>query len=95
VLEGDLILHYDETAINIDLFVPAACTQDEVNKCVDSAKAAQKIWAKTPLWKRAETLHRFAAILREHSTSIASCLVKEIAKCQKDSVTEVREMQRP
>ncbi|CAM6038605.1 unnamed protein product [Sphagnum compactum] len=71
------------------VFKVQACTQDEVNKCVDSAKAAQKIWAKTPLWKRAETLHKFAAILREHSESIAGCLVKEIAKCQKDSVTEV------
>eukprot|EP00897_Mesotaenium_endlicherianum_P004275 jgi/Mesen1/3876/ME000208S02888 len=66
-----------------------ACTQDEVNKVFDSAKAAQKLWAKTPLWKRAEYLHKAAAILRENKDPIAECLIKEIAKPAKDSVTEV------
>lgn len=69
------------------LFV--ACTQEEVNKVMDSAKSAQKSWAKTPLWKRAELLHKAAAILKEHKSPIAECLVKEIAKPAKDSVTEV------
>ena len=67
----------------------AACTQEEVNKVMDSAKAAQKAWAKTPLWKRAELLHKAAAILKEHKAPIAECLVKEIAKPAKDAVTEV------
>ena len=67
----------------------AACTQDEVNKCVESAKAAQKLWAKTPLWKRAEALHRFAAILKDQKAPIADALVKEVAKCLKDAITEV------
>lgn len=57
---------------------------------MDSAKAAQKLWAKTPLWKRAEALHRAAAILKENKAPIAESLVKEIAKPQKDAVTEVR-----
>jgi delta 1-pyrroline-5-carboxylate dehydrogenase len=67
----------------------AACTQDEVNQCVESAKAAQKLWAKTPLWKRAEALHRFAAILKDQKAPIADALVKEVAKCLKDAITEV------
>lgn len=66
-----------------------ACTQEEVNKVMDSAKSAQKSWAKTPLWKRAELLHKAAAILKEHKAPIAECLVKEIAKPAKDAVTEV------
>ena len=37
---------------------PAACTQDEVNGVFDAAKKAQKQWARTPLWKRAEYLHK-------------------------------------
>jgi acyl-CoA reductase-like NAD-dependent aldehyde dehydrogenase len=61
-----------------------------VNKAVESAQAAQKLWAKTPLWKRAEALHRFAGILKDQKNPIAECLVKEIAKPQKDAVTEVR-----
>ncbi|PNX88226.1 NADP-dependent glyceraldehyde-3-phosphate dehydrogenase, partial [Trifolium pratense] len=69
-------------------FKVQACTQEEVNKVIESAKTAQKIWAKTPLWKRAELLHKAAAILKEHKAPIADCLVKEIAKPAKDAVTE-------
>lgn len=56
---------------------------------MEAAKIAQKSWAKTPLWKRAELLHKAAAILKEHRAPIAECLVKEIAKPAKDAVTEV------
>lgn len=66
-----------------------ACTQEEVNKIIETAKLAQKSWAKTPLWKRAELLHKAAAILKEQKAPIAECLVKEIAKPAKDAVTEV------
>ncbi|KAL6499661.1 hypothetical protein OROGR_027571 [Orobanche gracilis] len=69
-----------------------ACSQEEVNKVMDSAKSAQKSWAKTPLWKRAELVHKAAAILKEHKDPIAECLVKEIAKPAKDAVTEVQSM---
>nr|GEZ37526.1 NADP-dependent glyceraldehyde-3-phosphate dehydrogenase [Tanacetum cinerariifolium] len=55
---------------------------------MESAKAAQKSWAKTPLWKRAELLHKAAAILKDHKKPIADCLVKEIAKPAKDAATE-------
>ena len=56
---------------------------------MEAAKVAQKAWARTPLWKRAELLHKAAAILKEHKTPIAECLVKEIAKPAKDAVSEV------
>ncbi|KAF7130189.1 hypothetical protein RHSIM_Rhsim10G0195700 [Rhododendron simsii] len=38
---------------------------------------------------RAELLHKAAALLKEHKAPTAECLVKEIAKPAKDSVTEV------
>lgn len=66
-----------------------ACTQEEVNGVFENAKAAQKLWAKTPLWKRAELLHKAATLLREHKEPIADCLVNEVAKARKDSITEV------
>lgn len=66
-----------------------ACTQEEVNKALESAKAAQKLWAKVPLWKRAESLHKAASILKHHKDPIAECLVKEIAKPRKDAISEV------
>jgi glyceraldehyde-3-phosphate dehydrogenase (NADP+) len=56
---------------------------------MEAAKIAQKAWARTPLWKRAELLHKAAAILKEHKAPIAECLVKEIAKPAKDAVSEV------
>lgn len=67
----------------------AACTQDEVNEIFESSKAAQKTWARTPLYKRAEALHKVAELMRQNAQPIADCLVKEIAKPKKDSYTEV------
>lgn len=60
-----------------------------MKKIVETSKAVQKSWAKTPLWIRAELLHKAAAILKEHKVPIAECLVKEIAKPAKDAVNEV------
>jgi acyl-CoA reductase-like NAD-dependent aldehyde dehydrogenase len=60
-----------------------------VNKVMEAAKVAQKVWARTPLWKRAELLHKAAAILKEHKAPIAECLVKEIAKPANDAISEV------
>ncbi|KAJ8446465.1 LOW QUALITY PROTEIN: hypothetical protein Cgig2_028432 [Carnegiea gigantea] len=56
---------------------------------IETVKGAQKSHANTPLWKRAELLHKASAIFREHRSSIAQCLVKEIAKSAKDAITEV------
>ena len=67
----------------------AACTQDEVNAVFDAAKKAQRPWARTPLWKRAELLHKVDALLKENAQPIADALVKEIAKPAKDAKTEV------
>eukprot|EP01018_Ginkgo_biloba_P037533 Gb_04996 [translate_table: standard] len=47
-----------------------ACTQEKVNKIMETSKVAQKAWAKTPLWKRAEILHRVVALLKEHKAPI-------------------------
>jgi len=66
-----------------------ACTQAEADAVFESAKKGQKEWAKTPLWKRAEYLHKAAAIMKENKQGMADCLVKEVAKPMKDSVTEV------
>lgn len=83
-------LEFFSVATDVKNVFLLACTQEEVNKVIESSKIAQKQWAKTPLWKRAELLHKAAAILKEHKAPIAECLVKEIAKPAKDSVTEVQ-----
>ena len=37
-----------------------------------AAKAAHKAWAKTPLWKRAEYLHKVAALMKENAKASAA-----------------------
>ncbi|GFH19957.1 aldedh domain-containing protein, partial [Haematococcus lacustris] len=66
-----------------------ACTQGEVEEVFAAAKAAQKEWARTPLYKRSQVLHRVATIMREHAQPIADCLVVEVAKPARDSLSEV------
>ena len=67
----------------------AACTQDEVNAVFDAAKKVHRSWARTPLWKRAEYLHKVDALLKDNVEPMANALVKEIAKPAKDAKTEV------
>ena len=43
-----------------------ACSQDEVDACFKAAKEAGPGWAKTPLWKRAEYMHKVATALKEN-----------------------------
>ncbi|EEF23716.1 NADP-dependent glyceraldehyde-3-phosphate dehydrogenase, putative [Ricinus communis] len=57
---------------------------------MELAKSAEKAWARTPLWKIAELLHKAAAILKEHKAPNAECLVKEIAKLAKDAFSELQ-----
>lgn len=66
-----------------------ACSREEVDAAYAAAKAAQKGWARTPLWQRAAVLHKAADLMRQHAQPMADCLVKEIAKPAKDALTEV------
>ncbi len=45
-----------------------------------AAKEAKRAWAKTPLWKRAEYLHKVDALMKEHAEPIASTLVSQHAR---------------
>ena len=55
----------------------------------DGARTAQKLWAKTPLWRRAEMLKKAAALMRENAAPMADCLIKEVAKPKKVHRTRV------
>lgn len=59
---------YDETVC----YEVQACTQAEIDEAYEGAAKAQKEWAKTPLWKRAELLHKAAAVLRQYAAIIAT-----------------------
>ena len=66
-----------------------ACTREEIDSAYEGCSEAQAKWRSVPLWKRAEALHGVAKILREQKETIAECLVNEIAKTRKDSLSEV------
>ena len=71
------------------LSAPTACSKEHVDEAYNAAKKAQRAWATTPLWKRAEYLHKVDAALKENAQPIADVLVTEVAKPAKDALTEV------
>ncbi len=70
-------------------FKVQACTREEIDSAYEGCSRAQEEWRAVPLWQRAEALKRVAAILREKKDTIADCLVNEVAKARKDSLSEV------
>lgn len=70
-------------------YVIQACTRDEIDAAYQAAHDAQKSWAFTPLWKRAEYLHKAAAVLRANADEIATAIVREVAKGRKSAKSEV------
>ncbi len=66
-----------------------AMTSDEVDFAVASAKAAQKLWKKITIDKKAAILYRAADILLQHKTEIAELMMREIAKDRKGSLSEI------
>ncbi|GJQ10652.1 hypothetical protein GpartN1_g2443.t1 [Galdieria partita] len=74
---------------NTEAYEFQSCSQQDIDDVFKAANRAQRDWAKTPLWKRAEYLRKAAVILRENKDEIATALVKEIAKNRKSAVSEV------
>jgi glyceraldehyde-3-phosphate dehydrogenase (NADP+) len=70
-------------------FQVQSCSKQEVDAAYAGAAAAQPAWARTPLWRRAETLHKAAEALRGMADGLAPLLVAEIAKPRKASHSEV------
>lgn len=65
--------------------VPAA-TEGDVRRAVESAKAAQKIWAKVPVYEKAEIMMRFLDLVEENKERLAQTLSQETGK----TITEAR-----
>mmetsp|Transcript_33965 Transcript_33965/g.80129 ORF Transcript_33965/g.80129 Transcript_33965/m.80129 type:complete len:530 (-) Transcript_33965:202-1791(-) len=76
-------------ANDTEVYEVQAATQEEIDEAFDAAKAAQKLWAKTPLWKRAELLKKAAEVMRTQVGDIAKVIQDEVAKPHKAAVSEV------
>ena len=77
---------YDETVC----YEVQACTTKEIDEAYETSKIAQRKWAKTPLWKRAELLHKAAQVLRDYAYIIATPVVREVGKNRKSAIDEVK-----
>lgn len=68
--------------------VPSA-TEADVKLAVEKAKAAQKIWAKVPLWKKAEILMKFVSLVERDFEELAQTLMQENGKPIKEARAEI------
>ena len=66
-----------------------AASREQIDAAYQAATKAQRSWCRVPLWKRAEYLHKAAAILREHADEIGGVILREVAKSVSASKQEV------
>ena len=66
-----------------------ALTQDEVNQCIQSAKAAQHDWSLMSIYDRAHYLHAWADELLKMKEELATIMMKEVGKAYQDAIKEV------
>lgn len=59
--------------------VPAA-TKEDIDEAVKAAKAAQKIWAKVPVWEKAEIMMKFLDLVKRDEEDLAQTLSQETGK---------------
>jgi acyl-CoA reductase-like NAD-dependent aldehyde dehydrogenase len=65
--------------------IPSA-TQEDVNRAVEQAKKGQKIWAKVPVYQKAEILTKFISLVEQNKEDLARTLSQETGK----PITEAR-----
>jgi succinate-semialdehyde dehydrogenase/glutarate-semialdehyde dehydrogenase len=65
--------------------IPSA-TQDDVILAVEKAKKGQKIWAKVPVYQKAEILTKFISLVEQNKEDLAGTLSQETGK----PITEAR-----
>ena len=66
-----------------------ALTQDEVNQCIQSAKAAQPDWSLMSIYDRAHYLHAWADELLKMKEELATIMMKEVGKAYQDAIKEI------
>ena len=66
-----------------------ALTQDEVNQCIQSAKAAQPDWSLMSIYDRAHYLHAWADEVLKMKEELATIMMKEVGKAYQDAIKEV------
>ena len=68
--------------------VPAA-TEEDVAQAVACAKAAQKEWAKIPVYQRVEIMYKFIDLVERDKEDLARTLSNETGKCISEARAEI------
>jgi glyceraldehyde-3-phosphate dehydrogenase (NADP+) len=66
-----------------------ACSRQEADEVIATARQQRDCWIKTPLRDRAMVLAKAAQIMDEHAEEIGHVLVKEIGKPIKQAISEI------
>jgi 1-pyrroline-5-carboxylate dehydrogenase len=69
----------------------AAASPDQVDAAVESARRAQRGWARRPWQGRIEVLRRAAAIIRERKYELAALMSLEVGKSRLESMGDAEE----
>lgn len=92
--EGEVIERY--SPINGELLGQIrACSSEQVDVAIQSAKEAQKSWAEVPLMERVELLKRAEEIGKKYSEEMASYISREMGKIIREAREEVDVMGLP
>jgi len=76
--EGQIPVHNPATGERLGV-VPNA-SEEDVQEALRAARRGARLWAATPIHKRAEAMHRFAALLEGRRAEIAEIVCKEVGK---------------
>jgi malonate-semialdehyde dehydrogenase (acetylating)/methylmalonate-semialdehyde dehydrogenase len=66
-----------------------ACTSEELNQVVKSAKKAFSAWSETPVMKRVQVLYNFRNLIEKHLDELVAILCKENGKVWDESLGDV------
>ena len=66
-----------------------ACTKEEVDEVVESARRNLPCWMDVPLRERAEIIHKAADIIMENKDELGFIMMQEIGKPLKSAISEI------
>ncbi|NRQ42187.1 CoA-acylating methylmalonate-semialdehyde dehydrogenase [Rheinheimera sp. YQF-2] len=86
---GDKLIAVTNPATQ-DVIAQVACaTAAEMERAIESAKAAFLTWKEVPVSERARLMMRFAHLLKEHQGEIADIICRELGKTVEDAKGDV------
>lgn len=71
------------------------CTAEELEQCVQAAKAAFPAWSNTPPMKRAQVLYRIRELIMEHTDELTMLVAQENGKVWEEARGDVLKAKEP